>query len=211
MTGHFNLWKVDIHHGDISLWNLMWNDQKKAGVLNDFDLIRALNVTSEELEMLGINGIHDPLGVNGERTGTIPFMALDLLTKEYFAGKVPRRYRHDAESFIWVLTWLCLYGVTDEQDKSLAMWKTGDYQECKKERSSFLFDTSRYQCRHRFDVLWNLTRKLLKGIAMDRMQRDENEFVEPTSTMVYNNILNHAKIVLPEDWNLTDLITKARA
>jgi Fungal protein kinase len=35
------------------------------------------------------------------------FMALDLLTEEAWAGKVERLYRHDCESFAWVLLWIC--------------------------------------------------------------------------------------------------------
>jgi hypothetical protein len=31
-------------------------------------------------------------------------MALELLTKEAIEGKVKHLYRHDAESFLWVLT-----------------------------------------------------------------------------------------------------------
>ncbi|KAG5643627.1 hypothetical protein H0H81_010053, partial [Sphagnurus paluster] len=58
------------------------------GVLNDFDL-----------------AVYRPEHVQpgGERTGTIPYMALDLLTDAYFDGKVQRRYRHDLKSFIWIL------------------------------------------------------------------------------------------------------------
>ena len=43
-----------------------------------------------------------------ERTGTIPFMAIDLLEKEAIQGKVQHLYQHDAESLIWVLAWVCL-------------------------------------------------------------------------------------------------------
>jgi hypothetical protein len=42
-------------------------------------------------------------------TGTVPFMAIELLTQEAIEGKVKHMYRHDAESFIWVLTWVCLH------------------------------------------------------------------------------------------------------
>ncbi|KAF9642050.1 hypothetical protein BDM02DRAFT_3194011 [Thelephora ganbajun] len=37
---HFCLWKKGIRHGDISLRNLMSDNRRKAGVLNDFDLAR---------------------------------------------------------------------------------------------------------------------------------------------------------------------------
>ncbi|KIM42708.1 hypothetical protein M413DRAFT_122057 [Hebeloma cylindrosporum] len=39
-------------------------------------------------------------------------MALQLLDDEGFDGKVPRRYRHELESFAWVLVWVsrCVVG-----------------------------------------------------------------------------------------------------
>ena len=39
-------------------------------------------------------------------TGTKPFLALDLLTADAQDGKVERLYRHDLESFLWVLMWI---------------------------------------------------------------------------------------------------------
>ena len=62
------------------------------GILNDFDLAH-------------LRGEQRPSGT--ERTGTMPFMALDLLTKDAWDGKVKRLYRHDCESFAWVLLWIC--------------------------------------------------------------------------------------------------------
>jgi len=63
-------------------------------VLNDYDLSSMKDI---------------PTG--RERTGTIPFMATDLLTPAAINGEVEHLYQHDAESFIWVLTWVSLrYG-----------------------------------------------------------------------------------------------------
>jgi len=59
------------------------------GVLNDYDLASWVGNKT----------------VNNDRTGTIPFMALDLLNGGLEAC-VPRLYRHDAESFTWVLAYL---------------------------------------------------------------------------------------------------------
>jgi hypothetical protein len=89
--GHYILWKGGIQHGDISVSNLM--HRKGTGVLNDFDLAR-----------LTTPGNVYPRGF--DRTGTTPFLALDLLTKDAQDGKVERRYRHDLESFLWVLMWI---------------------------------------------------------------------------------------------------------
>ncbi|KAG2071623.1 hypothetical protein BDR04DRAFT_1098146 [Suillus decipiens] len=57
------------------------------GVINDYDLSSFEN---------GSGGGH-------ERTGMIPFMAIDLLTKKAMWSKAEHLYQHIAESFIWVL------------------------------------------------------------------------------------------------------------
>jgi hypothetical protein len=78
-----------IHHGDISLNNLMYAISKTGdpvGIVNDFDLAAWIgHLTS-----------------NIDRTGTIPFMAIDLLDGG-LDRRIPRLYRHDLESFCWVL------------------------------------------------------------------------------------------------------------
>jgi serine/threonine protein kinase len=92
------LWKKGIRHGDISLGNLMWDDRRKVGVLNDFDLSRFAGQT----------------GASGQdNAGTLPFMALDLLSEEGLRGGIPRRYRHEAESFAWSLIFLYFGTVED--------------------------------------------------------------------------------------------------
>ena len=93
VSGHRYLWEGGIEHNDISVGNLMYDKTKNGeGVLNDFDLAH-------------VNGNTRPSGT--ARTGTMPFMALDLLTEGAWAGRVERLYRHDCESFAWVLLWIC--------------------------------------------------------------------------------------------------------
>jgi hypothetical protein len=77
----------------------MWDDARKVGILNDFDLAK----------------FADQTGASGQdNTGTLPFMALDLLSEEGLRGEIPRRYRHEAESFAWSL--ICLYFATVEDE-----------------------------------------------------------------------------------------------
>jgi len=102
-TGHYCLWKKGIQHGDISLGNMMWDDRRKVGILNDFDLSK----------------FADQKGPSGQdNTGTLPFMALDLLSEEGLRGEIPRRYRHEAESFAWSLICLCLSMVEGTDGKN---------------------------------------------------------------------------------------------
>jgi serine/threonine protein kinase len=92
--GHYALWENGVHHRDISPTNLVvyrTSGGRWIGVLNDFDLSSTRDTPSGQ-----------------ERTGTVPFMALELLTKKAIHGQVKHMYQHDAESFIWVLTWVCI-------------------------------------------------------------------------------------------------------
>lgn len=88
---HRRLWKAGIHHRDISDGNLMYrkgSDGRIYGVLNDWDL-SSLDIPNRT--------------IGHERTGTIPFMAIELLT----SGDNPSAhlYRHDLESFFWLFVW----------------------------------------------------------------------------------------------------------
>ncbi|KDN33251.1 hypothetical protein RSAG8_13656, partial [Rhizoctonia solani AG-8 WAC10335] len=82
----------DIMHQDISVNNLMVEmDNPGVGVLIDLD--RAVDHR--------IDGNNNASSLH--RTGTLPFMALDLLHDD---DKYPHHLRHDLESFLYVLFWI---------------------------------------------------------------------------------------------------------
>jgi len=64
------------------------------GVLNDYDLASWT----------------DHPTANSDRTGTLPFMSLNMLNSG-LEDRIPRLYRHDAESLIWVLAYITLVDV----------------------------------------------------------------------------------------------------
>lgn len=74
--------------------NLMYTvrNGKVIGILNDFDLAAIMKP-----------GARFPARSGWQRTGTIAFMAIDLLS--HIDGKLQRWYRHDLESFAWCLLW----------------------------------------------------------------------------------------------------------
>lgn len=76
-------------HRDISVHNLMLRKKsgKVYGVLNDFDLSVTTNINNTSSK---------------QRTGTQPFMAIDLLQPDPPVHK----YRHDLESMFYVLVWI---------------------------------------------------------------------------------------------------------
>ena len=74
---------------------------------------------------------------NTNRTGTIPFMALQLLSGE----RVVHMFRHDAESFIWLFLWVC--GCSDGSKREVLVppykvWGKLDMLACKIARGGFL-------------------------------------------------------------------------
>ncbi|KAF8495044.1 hypothetical protein BU17DRAFT_59516, partial [Hysterangium stoloniferum] len=78
-----------ILHRDISLGNLMFRREKDEifGVLNDFDMACYVDGTENHPE-------------SKQRTGTWPFMSIDLMDP---SSPVKHLYRHDLESFFHVL------------------------------------------------------------------------------------------------------------
>ncbi|RDB14846.1 hypothetical protein Hypma_016375 [Hypsizygus marmoreus] len=141
---HRALWEHGIKHGDISVWNLMYNPQTGLGVLNDFDL-----ATLDDKEAT-------------DRTGTVPFMALDLLCDQYYEGKIRRRYRHDLEAFVWVLFWVIFSNTgTQEHRDLLERWNTSLYQQCYESKASFLFSpVSKYFGGRQGQREWELAEAL---------------------------------------------------
>ena len=91
-----------IRHGDISYNNLMYDSPddtgEPAGIVNDYDLATWVDHST----------------TNTDRTGTIPFMAIDLLDGG-LEDRIPRLYRHDLESFVWVLAYITI-AIIDYED-----------------------------------------------------------------------------------------------
>ena len=75
-------------------------------------------------------------------------MAIDLLSDGAVAGKVEHCYRHDAESFIWVLTWVSLRydggNLLDEgPGRQFDEWLTVGAKGCLETKSAFLLMVQR--------------------------------------------------------------------
>ncbi|PCH43915.1 hypothetical protein WOLCODRAFT_138673 [Wolfiporia cocos MD-104 SS10] len=72
----------------------------------------------------------------GHRTGTGPFMAIDLLTR----GPRPlHRYRHDLESFFFLLAYVCAaFDVTRHKFGSIPEWECGDLERISEEKFTFV-------------------------------------------------------------------------
>ncbi|KZT08836.1 uncharacterized protein LAESUDRAFT_810995 [Laetiporus sulphureus 93-53] len=138
---HFALWMKGFAHTDISIDNLLYDPITRKGVLNVFDLAR-----------IRLDDRNQATGQ--ERTGTIPFMAMDLLSREYFRGEIVRLYRHDFESFLWILPYKLLRGVS-KNDADLAKWDTGDYSRCRAFKNDFLYTNfGRWRAKDENERVW---------------------------------------------------------
>lgn len=96
-SGHRVLFEEgNILHRDLSVSNLMYEirDGKVAGILKDFDL--AVLVLNKE------KTLSPPTSNCNHRTGAAVFMAHELLILD---SSAVHSYRHDVESFFYVLLW----------------------------------------------------------------------------------------------------------
>lgn len=93
IEGHESLHKAGLLHRDISINNLMINENKENPSWPSFliDLDLAIKETREEAS-----------GAKG-RTGTRAFMAIGVLFGEQHS------FMHDLESIFWVLFWICIH------------------------------------------------------------------------------------------------------
>ncbi|KAG6917057.1 hypothetical protein DXG01_004029 [Tephrocybe rancida] len=85
-------------HRDLSENNLMFKtavNGTKQGILNDWDMASFVDEN---------DGIQ--LSTATHRTGTVPFMAMDLLVDNF---PPPHLYRHDLESFFYILVWSAVH------------------------------------------------------------------------------------------------------
>lgn len=95
--GHYHAHTTGkVLHRDLSEHNLMFDQEGNIirGVLNDWDMA------------LLLDGVDDvPVSTVRHRTGTIPFMAIDLLLQPIPPTHL---YRHDLESFFYILVWAAM-------------------------------------------------------------------------------------------------------
>jgi hypothetical protein len=175
VLGHYCLWVGGVEHNDISVKNLMYDkDNNDCGILNDYDLAH-------------LNGRPRPSGT--DPTGTIPFMAFDLLTRDAWDGKVKRLYRHDCESFAWVLLWICCRYENGKEitDAPLGEFITNDYHQCSIEKHCILARLKQIRPTTSYRNFWKASVALLNVFVRMRNNQDQDlvndrsAFIEPTN------------------------------
>jgi hypothetical protein len=98
------------------------------GVLLDFDLVRVIPTAKST-------------AVVKDRSGTVPYMAIEFLTDEYWRSEIERLYCHDLESFIWVIAHIA-WGFDSENNpvpnSPVQGWIADNYQLCAAAKSHFV-------------------------------------------------------------------------
>ncbi|KAF5330662.1 hypothetical protein D9619_005366 [Psilocybe cf. subviscida] len=173
VTCHAFLWKHGVEHGDPSLPNVMYDPIKGCGVLSDFDLS-----TMAWLERVP----------GDDRTGTIPFMALDLLSNSYWMGYRERCHHHELEAFIWILSVVFLAYRNRKRDPKNILtndWFTSDYIVCAQKKAYFLSSNLRLSRPSRdFKHYHQLMRDTCVLIRSQVFERDNvrDRVVQPYNT-----------------------------
>jgi hypothetical protein len=152
---------------------MMWyeKDGILMGVLNDYDLS-------------SLASAQGPQG--NERTGTVPFMALDLLTPEGQGGEIKHVYRHDLESFIWVLVWVCFRykdGKLLTFKRPFDDWATKDALAVCKEKSFFLDNFLVFKPKDIDPLMWSLVAYCLQVLKQESDRRQALRFKQEMEGM----------------------------
>ncbi|KAI2628387.1 hypothetical protein GGS21DRAFT_492709 [Xylaria nigripes] len=116
IKGHESLHKAGLLHRDISINNLMINEDEKNLSWPSFLIDLDLAIDEQRA---------GPSGTNG-KTGTRAFMAIGALQGEQHS------FVHDLESFFWVLFWICVNHDGPGQHKGSARynkWNFADIEE----------------------------------------------------------------------------------
>ncbi|KAF5383652.1 hypothetical protein D9615_003843 [Tricholomella constricta] len=121
---------LKVLHRDLSANNLRFrctdNGGKAQGILTDWDMASEVEDSDQIL-----------LSTATHRTGTIPFMAVDLLVVN--PRPPPHLFRHDLESFFYILVWAAFYYDFDKKEcrstepstqPPLERWNNADLEVC---------------------------------------------------------------------------------
>ena len=101
-------------------------------------------------------------------------MALDLLTDDAWEGKIIRLYRHDCESFAWVLLWICCRYDDGKEINNPPSGEliTHDYTQCFLQKHSILSRLPHNAATPSYESAWDAARAFLGSFVGRRMARE---------------------------------------
>ncbi|KAI0316705.1 hypothetical protein OF83DRAFT_222849 [Amylostereum chailletii] len=170
---HHVLWGAAVYHNDPSVGKIGIRKINGVyhGVLNDWDPVTIL-------------GLSTPWGL--DRTGTLPFMPIHLLCKEFWEGRLVRSYRHELEGCMWKLPWIFLQYGEDKKQRDhpqIDKWLTHDPEDLYDKKVAFASNASKPAdiiSLARWDGLWPFARGLM-GLIRNASPRP---FTPPRATII---------------------------
>ena len=164
--GNRALWQMGIQHRDISASNMMYKriNCKIRGYLIDFDMSSLVGHDSRNLD----------------RTGTMPFMALELLgSVAQEQTPVLHVYAHDGEAVCWVVFWLCVqYNNGTRLRCSFQDWERVDATTCYMNKLYVIRQLRRYPFTDSNTLLQGPIRRLLAKFRIRHEIQDRKGQIE---------------------------------
>ncbi|KAH8748461.1 hypothetical protein F5883DRAFT_436470, partial [Diaporthe sp. PMI_573] len=111
IEGHESLRKAGFLHRDISINNLMINEDDNNPSWSSFLIDLDLAIKEQREEASGARG----------KTGTRAFMAIGALLGEQHS------FMHDLESFFWVLFWICIHYNGPDESRVIPRFEKWNY------------------------------------------------------------------------------------
>ncbi|KAM4064203.1 hypothetical protein HRG_007198 [Hirsutella rhossiliensis] len=112
IEGHQSLYKAGFLHRDISINNLMINEDDENPSQRAFLIDLDLAIKAQREGASGAKG----------KTGTRAFMAIGALL-----GNEQHSFMHDLESFFWVLFWICIHYNGPDDGKTVPRFEKWNY------------------------------------------------------------------------------------
>ncbi|KAK2616904.1 hypothetical protein QQS21_000282 [Conoideocrella luteorostrata] len=168
IRAHESLYTVgNIVHSDISSNNIIITDEKAPdgfrGMLIDLDLAKVRDT--------------DPSGAR-HQTGTMQFMAIEVLQQ------ANHTYRHDLESFFYVLLWVCArcswvnwFGGKEvpPRDSILRKWEVGSFEDIARVKEYYMSVRGTKEVMDGFPETFDIVKSLCLRIRKILFPLDEDE------------------------------------
>ena len=185
--GNRALWQVGVQHRDLSVQNMMYKriGGKIRGYLIDFDLA---NLATDD-------------SCNLDRTGILPFMALELLQSVVPGGTpVFHTYAHDGEAVLWVVFWLCVqYQDGTRTSYTFQDWEMVDADTCYTKKLKVLRKAREYPFTDSNKLLQEPIRKLLAKFRVRHEIQVQQDFKNCLEEQIYEELMGIKVPVLDID------------
>ncbi|KAI9064557.1 hypothetical protein FKP32DRAFT_1675516 [Trametes sanguinea] len=180
IDAHHRAWVSGIQHKDVRLCNLMHYrrpDHSVGAMLLDWDhSLRQLESENEPILIFAEARMPD----------AVPFLAIDLLTPDGLKGNVAVLYRHELESFIWVLIWaVCCYDngtMIRSAPDGMSNWNVRQPLNCGSLKHAFILRNEAIKPASDGWVYGaNLAKRLVRYLghaAIQRWQQSQDELID---------------------------------